>query len=109
VPDEPAKELAQQRAHAASGGCLLCDYLAVELDDGHRVVTGNEHFTALVPFWAVWPFETLVLPRTHVSTLARRLTWTARGRLAHQPVPWSPRQDGGQGQARSRPRGTRSR
>jgi UDPglucose--hexose-1-phosphate uridylyltransferase len=69
VPDEPAKELAQQRAHAASGGCLLCDYLAVELDDGHRVVTGNEHFTALVPFWAVWPFETLVLPRTHAGAL----------------------------------------
>jgi UDPglucose--hexose-1-phosphate uridylyltransferase len=69
VPDEPAKELATQRAHAASGGCLLCDYLAVELDDGHRVVTGNEHFTALVPFWAVWPFETLVLPRTHAGAL----------------------------------------
>jgi UDPglucose--hexose-1-phosphate uridylyltransferase len=69
VPNEPAKELAQQRAHAESGGCLLCDYLDVELDDGERIVTGNEHFTALVPFWAVWPFETLVLPRAHAGAL----------------------------------------
>jgi UDPglucose--hexose-1-phosphate uridylyltransferase len=69
VPNEPAKELAQQRAHAEGGGCLLCDYLDVELDDGARIVTGNEHFTALVPFWAVWPFETLVLPRAHAGAL----------------------------------------
>jgi UDPglucose--hexose-1-phosphate uridylyltransferase len=69
LPNEPAKELAQQRAHAESGGCLLCDYLDVELDDGERIVTGNEHFTALVPFWAVWPFETLVLPRAHAAAL----------------------------------------
>ena len=69
LPNEPAKELAQQRAHADSGGCLLCEYLDVELDDGERIVTGNEHFTALVPFWAVWPFETLVLPRAHAGAL----------------------------------------
>ena len=69
VPNEPMKELVQQRAHAASGGCLLCDYLDVELNDGERIVTGNEHFTALVPFWAVWPFETLVLPRVHAGAL----------------------------------------
>lgn len=69
LPNEPAKELAQQRARADSGGCLLSDYLDVELDDGERIVTGNEHFTALVPFWAVWPFETLVLPRAHAGAL----------------------------------------
>ena len=69
LPNEPAKELAQQRARADSGGCLLCEYLDVELDDGERIVTGNEHFTALVPFWAVWPFETLVLPRAHAGAL----------------------------------------
>jgi UDPglucose--hexose-1-phosphate uridylyltransferase len=69
VPNEPAKELVQQRAHAESGGCLLCDYLTVELDEGERIVTGNEHFTALVPYWAVWPFETLVLPRAHAGAL----------------------------------------
>jgi UDPglucose--hexose-1-phosphate uridylyltransferase len=69
LPNEPALESQQQRAYAAGGGCLLCDYLAVELDEGERIVCANEHFVALVPFWAVWPFETLVLPRTHHGAL----------------------------------------
>jgi UDPglucose--hexose-1-phosphate uridylyltransferase len=66
VPTEPGKEDAQQRAY---DGCLLCDYLAVELADGERVVDANDEFVALVPFWAVWPFETLVLPRAHHGAL----------------------------------------
>jgi UDPglucose--hexose-1-phosphate uridylyltransferase len=69
LPNEPTKELSQQRAHAASGGCLLCDYLDVERQHGERIVTENEHFTALVPFWAVWPFETLVLSSAHAGAL----------------------------------------
>jgi UDPglucose--hexose-1-phosphate uridylyltransferase len=70
LPNEPAKELAQQRDYAADHGrCLLCDYLEVELADGTRIVQENETFVALVPFWAVWPFETLVLPRTHLGAL----------------------------------------
>lgn len=70
LPNEPAKELAAQRAHARNGGCLLCDYLAVELERGERVVVANDHFLALVPFWAAWPFETLVLPRAHRGALS---------------------------------------
>jgi len=66
VPDEPAKELAQQQAY---DGCLLCDYLAAELADGERIVLSNDQFVALVPFWAVWPFETLLLPRAHAGSL----------------------------------------
>lgn len=70
LPNEPAKELARQRAYAADhGACLLCDYLAVEVGLGERIVCGNEHFVAVVPFWAVWPFETLVLPRGHRGAL----------------------------------------
>jgi UDPglucose--hexose-1-phosphate uridylyltransferase len=69
LPNEPAKELVQQRAYAEHGGCLLCDYVAIELKDGERVVCENEHFVALVPFWAIWPFETLVLPRAHRGAL----------------------------------------
>ncbi len=70
LPNEPAKELTQQQAYAArSGGCLLCDYVAVELRAGDRIVCHNELFVALVPFWAVWPFETLVLPRGHRPAL----------------------------------------
>ncbi len=67
LPTEPAKELHQQRAHG--GGCLLCDYLAVELQEGERIVDANDDVVALVPFWATWPFETLVLPRSHHGAL----------------------------------------
>jgi UDPglucose--hexose-1-phosphate uridylyltransferase len=70
LPNEPHKELGEQQAYlAASGTCLLCDYLALELREGTRLVCQNAHFVALVPFWAVWPFETLVLPRTHGAAL----------------------------------------
>jgi UDPglucose--hexose-1-phosphate uridylyltransferase len=48
---------------------LLCDYLALELRQKERLVCDNEHFVALVPFWAVWPFETLLLGRRHTTGL----------------------------------------
>lgn len=71
LPNEPAKELARQREHFRErGSCLLCDYLALELAEGTRIVCQNETFIALVPFWAIWPFETLVLPRTHRATIS---------------------------------------
>jgi len=69
LPNEPARELARQRAHAEGGGCLLCDYLAVELEQDERLVCRNDRWVALVPFWAVWPFETLVLPSGHRGAL----------------------------------------
>jgi UDPglucose--hexose-1-phosphate uridylyltransferase len=70
LPNEPAKELTQQRAYAADHErCLLCDYLALEVGAGERIVDTNDTFVAVVPFWAVWPFETLVLPRAHHGTL----------------------------------------
>ncbi len=69
IPTEAAKELQQQQAYSADGRCLLCDYLAVELQDAERVVCQNDHFVAVVPFWAVWPFETLVQPRAHRGAL----------------------------------------
>jgi len=70
VPDEPAAETEAQREHLArTGHCLLCDYVAVERADGQRVVFENDHFTALVPWWAVWPFEVLLVSRRHAGTL----------------------------------------
>ena len=70
VPTEPAKELRSQSAYLdAHGACLLCDYLALELKAGERIVLQNEHFVALAPFWAVWPFETMVLARRHMGSL----------------------------------------
>lgn len=71
VPLHAARELERQRAHhARHGRTLLGDYLALELARGERVVVANDHFVALVPFWAVWPFETLVVSRRPVPHLA---------------------------------------
>jgi UDPglucose--hexose-1-phosphate uridylyltransferase len=70
VPNEPSKELATQTQwREAKGACLLCDYLRIELRARERIVADNEHFAVLVPFWAVWPFETLVLPKRHMASM----------------------------------------
>jgi len=73
VPDEPAAETAAQREHLArTGRCLLCDYVVAELAaaaEQGRVVFENEHFAAIVPWWAVWPFEVLLVSRRHVGAL----------------------------------------
>ena len=60
----------QQRYFEQHGRPLLLDYLAREIESGERVVCQNEHFAVVVPFWAVWPFETMILPRAHVDSLA---------------------------------------
>ena len=70
IPNIPAIEQESQIAYGKSHGtCLLCDYYAKEMSLGARVVSENGHFLALVPFWAVWPFETMVLPRRHVGSM----------------------------------------
>jgi len=70
LPDEPAAEALAQRDHLArTGDCLLCDYLAAERAAAERTVCENEHFTALVPWWATWPFEILLLSRRHLGAL----------------------------------------
>jgi UDPglucose--hexose-1-phosphate uridylyltransferase len=68
VPNEPATEAIHQQEYLHThGACLLCDYLIVEQNSGERMVAENDEFSALVPFWAVWPFEILMLPRRHIS------------------------------------------
>jgi len=70
VPTQPAREDARQRAHlAGTGRVLLEEYAAAERERGERVVLENEHWLALVPFWATWPYETLLLPRRQVLRL----------------------------------------
>lgn len=69
LPNEHALELASFRDfHTREGRCLLCAYLTVELAEGERIVCANDAFVAVAPFWAVWPFETLVLPRRHLGS-----------------------------------------
>ena len=54
IPNEPAKEFfAQEKYSLENDSCLLCDYLREEQDRGERLVVANEHFTVVVPFWAI--------------------------------------------------------
>ncbi|MBK8049276.1 MAG: UDP-glucose--hexose-1-phosphate uridylyltransferase [Anaerolineales bacterium] len=70
VPMEPAKEDHEQRVYfARHGRPLLLDYVQAELAAQERIVVANEHWVALTPYWAVWPFETIVIPRRHVVEL----------------------------------------
>ena len=70
LPVEPSKELTSQQAYLNQNGrCLLCEYLASERRSGERIIATNEHFTALVPFWAVWPFELLLVAHRHTRSL----------------------------------------
>jgi UDPglucose--hexose-1-phosphate uridylyltransferase len=69
-PNELAREDGRQRTFLEQHGePLLAAYLRRELETGERVVVENDNFVALVPYWATWPFETLVLPRRAVSGL----------------------------------------
>lgn len=68
IPEEPAKELKKQKEYYSKHGTtLLSDYLKLELDTGQRVVVENEHFVVVVPYWAFWPFETLLISRRPFS------------------------------------------
>ena len=70
LPNLPKKELASQQEYlGAKKSCLLCDYLALELKHRERIICQNEGFVVLVPYWAVWPFETLVLSRRHFAAM----------------------------------------
>jgi UDPglucose--hexose-1-phosphate uridylyltransferase len=70
LPNIPARELAAFQEYAKGRkSCLLCDYLRLELGRGERVVCANDGFAAVVPFWAVWPFELLVLSKRHFGSL----------------------------------------
>lgn len=70
IPNDPHQEFfAQEKYSLASGSCLLCDYLRVERERGERIVITNEHFTVVVPYWAIWPFEVLLLSNQHLGAL----------------------------------------
>jgi UDPglucose--hexose-1-phosphate uridylyltransferase len=70
IPTEVAAEQRAQEAWRTNrGSCLLCDYLALERESGERLVCENESFAVLVPFWAVWPFETMVVSKRHLSAM----------------------------------------
>ena len=82
IPNQLAKELHAFGAHYQShNSTLLADYLELEMREEERLIYANEHFVLLVPFWAVWPFETLVVSRRPVPGLPQ-LTEEERAALA---------------------------
>jgi UDPglucose--hexose-1-phosphate uridylyltransferase len=69
IPNELEKETQRQTEYLLKHGrALLIDYLAQELEGGDRIVSSNDHFVVLVPFWAIWPFETMILPRRRIGS-----------------------------------------
>ncbi len=71
IPVEPAKESASLGDYRKrTGHCLICDYISLELKQKDRIVFETDGAVALVPFWAVWPFEVLIVPKKHLTDLA---------------------------------------
>jgi len=72
LPVEILKEDRQQQAYFEKHQrSLLSNYLALELKKDERIVIDNEFFVALVPFWAAWPFETMIISKRHVQDISQ--------------------------------------
>ncbi len=70
LPDLPAREMSHQQEYFRKhGSTLLLDYLAHEQAERERIVYANDSWTVLVPFWAVWPYEVMILPNRAVQSL----------------------------------------
>jgi UDPglucose--hexose-1-phosphate uridylyltransferase len=71
LPEEPALELEQQKKYLTEqgGSHLLIDYATLEQGKGERTIFENASFIAVCPWWATWPFEVMILPKTHKRAL----------------------------------------
>lgn len=70
LPGEPSKELVAQTNYLESHqSCLLCDYAKLEKREQVRIVWENSGFVAMVPFWAIWPFELLLYSKRHMASM----------------------------------------
>ena len=70
IPNEPAKEMVAQKEYLSkNGNPLLLDYVLEEQMRKDRLILANDHFSAIVPYWAVWPFEVLVIAHRPVPDL----------------------------------------
>ena len=80
IPSIVALEQENQRKYREKHGApLLVDYLNRELEQKNRLIYQNEEFVVLVPFWAVWPFETMILPRQHCPSVNLFTSHQVRG------------------------------
>ncbi len=70
IPNIPQREVDSfEDYRKRKNSCLLCDYLKLEMEEKERIVCENEGFVALVPFWAVWPYETMIVSKRHIASL----------------------------------------
>ncbi len=84
IPLEVHKETVQQKKYfEEKGRSLLSDYIQLELKQQERIVLENEHFVALVPFWAVWPYETMIVSKRQVQYITQL---TAEERTAYASI-----------------------
>ncbi len=71
IPDEPfKKQLNFKNYFERKNSTMVVDYVHEELKKNVRIIDENESFVILVPFWAVWPFEAMIAPKTHIESLA---------------------------------------
>lgn len=70
LPNEIIKKDSQQQKYFSKNGrSLLEDYVVQELEKNERIIFQNEHFIIVVPFWAIWPFETMIIPKKRQSAI----------------------------------------
>jgi len=70
IPLELEKETKQQKVYfEAHQRSLLSDYINIEIEQNERIVVENEHFIVVVPFWAVWPYETMIISKRHLPDI----------------------------------------
>ncbi len=75
IPVELEKETRQQEAYYAKNATtLLSAYLETELSQKERIILENQHFVALVPYWAVWPYETMIVSKRHIQQITQFTT-----------------------------------
>ncbi|MCE0493652.1 UDP-glucose--hexose-1-phosphate uridylyltransferase [Vibrio salinus] len=71
LPNEIERKDMNLRAYQVQHGSnLLVDYVKAELESAERVVVETTHWVAVVPYWAAWPFETLLLPKMHIRRMS---------------------------------------
>jgi len=72
IPQEPQIEMESMNKYKNQyGSCLLCDYVNLEKKKQLRIIVENEDFLAVVPFWALWPYEVLLLSKSHLGNLSQ--------------------------------------
>lgn len=68
IPTEIIKKTGAQKVFFdKEGTSLLQSYVEQELKEGTRIISENDSFVTLVPFWAVWPYEAMIIPKRHMN------------------------------------------